>query len=42
MSTGELVLVNFFIGFAMSELVIIGWRLSEIRDELKKLNENRK
>lgn len=42
MSTAELVLVNFFMGFIMSEFVIIGWRLADIRDELKKLNEKRK
>ena len=35
-------LVGFFIGFASSSLVIIGWHLADIRDELKKLNENNK
>lgn len=35
-------LVGFFIGLASSSLVIIGWHLADIRDELKKLNENRK
>ena len=42
MSTGELVLVNFFMGFVMAELVIISGHLRDIREELKKLNENRK
>jgi len=41
MEIGEIVL-NFFIGFTMYQLVMIGGYLSDIRDELKKLNENRK
>lgn len=41
MEIGEIVLVNFFIGFVMAELVIISGHLRDIKEELEKLNENR-